>query len=107
MSIVLPAGISYTFIFELLGTDGLPIDLTDCSSLTVKFRKLSEATPIEITGISDDPTTGVFSGSVTALQTEDTGGWSVWGVARWASGRVIKTHGTSIMIIAEGAAYSG
>lgn len=97
--LIIPNSVSFRFNFHLVDSEGAAIDLTDASSVAV-IVKLTDAVTIPAT--ITNATGGAGYADAPAATFATPGEYSVWARVDWADGRVHKSHGTGLRVVAEG-----
>lgn len=80
----------------------LGVDLTGASSVLVHYKPplIAEGT---VSGIVDTPATGALHGTISAATLMTLGDWTFWVSAILSSGNTIKTFGTLVRVVSDGA----
>lgn len=104
--LIVPVGISLRLNAELRTPEGQPVSLQGYDTAVIKLRPPAPATAISLSAVIDDAASGKLHADATPAQLATVGEWAAWAVVTWPDGRVAKTYGTWLRVVAEGAVVS-
>jgi hypothetical protein len=105
--LIIPEGVSFRFRAELKDCTGAAIPLTGYDTAVVKVKRPSPAAVLTLAATVDDAAGGLLHADATSAEMVGAGDWAAWAVITWSSGKVVKTHGAALRVVAEGTIVAG